>query len=164
MSVRGTTILGGRSLKFTDCWLANTSGADGQGGNDREAVVIAADAGHSVTRDISFNACRIGLSKGSALVSAGRDVVLQGCSFVAGATTPPAAVDAVRIAAGAQDHQISGCRASEFGAPNTWRHGLVLERGSVRSVVTGNNFGTGARSDAILNETDDPKTLVANNI
>ncbi len=164
MSVRGATILAGASFKFTDCWLTNTSGADHQGGNDQQAVLIATDAGYSHTHDISFTGCRIGLAKGPALVSSGRDVALQGCSFVAGSTTPRNAVDALVIANGARDHQVTGCRASEHGSTNAWRYGLVLERGSVRSVVTGNNFGAGALSGAILNESDDPKTLVANNI
>ena len=138
-------ILAGQQIQFVNSDLTNV--ADLYGFTDTNAVYIGADSTGSRTNLIQFTNSRIGLSSGAALYVLGRDVQASNCTFVGGAGLPANTYPAVRIGAGAQDVQITGCKFSSWAQPFTWKNGLLVEAGTFRIQATGNTFyGSGTRS------------------
>jgi hypothetical protein len=155
-------ILAGANYKFTGCNLQNTSGESGQGSNDTNAIFIGADTGFSYTREVQFVNCFIGLSKLGAVSTAAHNVLFNTCRFGSGSTAVANSVDAVTVAAPANDTMIDDCIFSYYGAPNNWRYGINIASGTFRTTSQGCNFNIGCQTAAYLNNSGDINSFVNN--
>lgn len=159
-SLRSVRIDGGGNFHFTGCQLANNSGSAGQGSADEECVLISADTGASETHEVAFVNTNIGLSRKTGIRSACHDLTMSACRIGAGTTATPNTWPAIHIASPATDTNIADCKIAYFGSPNNWAYGLQLDVGTSRTLSVGCNFGVGALTQGVLNNSADPFSFV----
>lgn len=162
MSSIGVLIEAGRTMQFINCNLNNTSGGSG-GSSDTNAVRILADSSASITSSIWFSNTRIGQSKGTALYSAARDVIVNGCSFLPGSTTTTNSVPAIELASPGQDIIVTNSKVSEWGAAANWSYGIQVDLGTTRVLLANNNI-TGVGTRSILWNNNDLNSFSVGNI
>jgi hypothetical protein len=157
----GVLIEAGRTFKFINSTLSNSSGGAG-GSSDTNAVRILADAAASVTASVCFTNCKIGNSAQGAFYSAARDVIVNGCTVLPGTTTTTNTYPGIEIASPAQDVIVSNSKCYEWGVTNQWKYLIQADAGTTRVLLANNNLaGVGTRG-ILWNNTDLNSNCVGN--
>ncbi len=159
--INSVLILGGFDINFTACDLSNTSGAAGQGEADKNCVEILPDLGHSYTRSITFNGCKIGNARERAMLINARSVLVNDCMVSNASKIGINQFPVIEILDDAQDVSITGGKAgSVFGEPNLSSFGIVIGAGAQRTLVKGVNLVGNATGGLFNNRPDDLDTVV----
>lgn len=140
----------GYDYHFSNSYISNFTGAVGQGDADTDCIIVNADAGVSITRNVFLTGSHVGVCRGRGIFFDAQGLHITGTNFRATSLEGASMWPVVSLGPNSVLTDISGLSTYEFGNPINASYAVEMLTGAQRINLCGIN-ATGVLDGMISN-------------